>query len=132
MLSEGNLSHEKTSDKVIIMFISSSSCCVVGIHFLFVFTLSGGCERSCISDIRECLNTHHIFQQKCKCNHKQSGISEQKILPFTFLSEHPCNSGFAFTKLWQATASQMPCNFTIKLCFMWIALPITETLPNQR
>lgn len=33
---------------------------------------------------------------------QQTGITEQQILPFTVLSEHPCNNGFALMQLWQA------------------------------
>lgn len=42
----------------------------------------------------------HIFQQGCKV--QQTGITEQQILPFTVLSEHSCNNGFALMQLWQA------------------------------
>lgn len=89
---------------------------------------SGGCETIHISDIKARLNRSGFQQQKC--NHKQPGITEEKIFPFTFCVNipviillHLCNFG-------KQLASQMPFNFTINCCGMWIASPISDTLPN--
>lgn len=106
---------------------------MVGINFLFMFTLSGGCERSCISDIRACLDTHHICNRNVSTTTNGQELLNRKFSPLHFCLIIPVIIGLHLCSFGKQMASQMLCNFTEKLCYvMWIASPITELLPNQR